>query len=117
MAQTFSGSNILRNTELPDSWTEDKGNIILWRVGIYWTNDVASHPRRIKFQQNDYEILTCLQRVKHRQRLIWKLWEYPAVCIKDSRQADTSFTVTNSSTCSSLGAHLLSLSDAKTIKP
>jgi len=40
MAPSFSGPSILRNTELPDSWTEDKGNIILWTVGNYWSNDV-----------------------------------------------------------------------------
>jgi len=37
---------------------EDKGNTILWTVGNYWPNDVASHSRRIKLRQHDYENLT-----------------------------------------------------------
>jgi len=39
------------------------------------------------------------------------------VASKIDRQADTACTVTNSSTCSSLGTHLLSLSDPNTVKP
>jgi len=39
------------------------------------------------------------------------------VASERDRQTNTACTVANASTCSSLGTHLLSLSDPKTIKP